>query len=161
MIVVPHEVTPDSSARVARDAAHRGIVAAPWAEGSPARETRVVVVEQRGLLADLYALGTLAYVGGGFGAGVHSLAEPAAYGVPTLAGPGAQKEKLAARFLSSGGAVALEGDHAVESLAERWEAWLAQPDVRTAAGTAARRELETGAADRTAAALKPLLPARG
>ena len=161
LIVVPHEVTPESTARVARDTARLGIVAAGWTEGSPARETRVVVVERHGLLADLYALGTLAYVGGGFGAGVHSMAEPAAYGVPTLAGPAARKERLAARFLASGGAVALDGDHPVESLAERWEAWLAQPDVRTAAGTAARRELDTGAADRTVGALKPLLPARG
>ena len=39
------------------------------------------------MLANLYALGGLAYVGGGFGPGVHNVLEPAAHGSAVLFGP--------------------------------------------------------------------------
>lgn len=48
----------------------------------------VVVVDRVGVLADLYALAQVAYVGGGFhAAGLHSVVEPAALSVPVLFGP--------------------------------------------------------------------------
>ena len=40
---------------------------------------RVVIVDVVGILADLYAYSNIAYVGAGFGAGVHSVLEPAVY----------------------------------------------------------------------------------
>jgi 3-deoxy-D-manno-octulosonic-acid transferase len=46
-----------------------------------------LLVDSIGLLANLYAFGALAYVGGGFGAGVHSVLEPAAHGVVVSYGP--------------------------------------------------------------------------
>jgi 3-deoxy-D-manno-octulosonic-acid transferase len=46
-----------------------------------------VIVDRVGILADLYKWASLAYVGAGFGAGVHSVVEPAVYGVPTAFGP--------------------------------------------------------------------------
>jgi 3-deoxy-D-manno-octulosonic-acid transferase len=47
----------------------------------------VLLVDQIGILASLYALADLAFVGGGFGQGVHQVLEPAAFGVPVLYGP--------------------------------------------------------------------------
>jgi len=48
----------------------------------------VVVVDRVGVLAELYAVADIAYVGGGFhSAGLHSVVEPAALGVPVLFGP--------------------------------------------------------------------------
>ncbi|MGQ0563033.1 MAG: 3-deoxy-D-manno-octulosonic acid transferase [Gemmatimonadota bacterium] len=71
----------------------------------------VVVVDRVGVLADLYAIATVAYVGGGFhGAGLHSIIEPAVLGVPVIFGPrhgnAREADELAGR---GGGFVASDG----------------------------------------------------
>jgi 3-deoxy-D-manno-octulosonic-acid transferase len=47
----------------------------------------VLLVDRIGILASLYVLADLAFVGGGFGQGVHQVLEPAAFGVPVIYGP--------------------------------------------------------------------------
>lgn len=47
----------------------------------------VIIVDSVGKLLMLYSYATLAYVGGGFGVGVHSITEPAGYGIPVACGP--------------------------------------------------------------------------
>jgi 3-deoxy-D-manno-octulosonic-acid transferase len=47
----------------------------------------VVIVDSIGLLNVLYPLGKIAYVGGGFGSGIHNTLEPMAHGKPILFGP--------------------------------------------------------------------------
>ena len=66
---------------------HAGESSARPESSEPQALSRVLVVDRRGLLAYLYRYGDLAYVGGGFGAGVHSTLEPAAYGLPVAVGP--------------------------------------------------------------------------
>jgi len=48
---------------------------------------QTIMVDAVGILADLYAYAKLAYVGGGFGPGVHSVIEPAVYGCAISFGP--------------------------------------------------------------------------
>jgi len=52
---------------------------------------RVVIIDSIGLLSKLYRLGHLAYIGGGFGAGIHNTLEAAVYGVPIAFGPNHEK----------------------------------------------------------------------
>lgn len=74
----------------------------------------VIVVDRLGVLADLYAIATIAYVGGGFhDAGLHSVVEPAALGVPVIFGPrhgnAREADELAGKgggFVASDGAAA-------------------------------------------------------
>jgi len=49
--------------------------------------TRVVIVDTIGHLSNLYRYGTIAYIGGGFGKGIHNILEAAAYGLPVIFGP--------------------------------------------------------------------------
>ncbi len=160
LIVVPHEAGAGSATRIISSAQSRGLAAAAWTTGAPtpSPEVRVLAIDRPGILSDLYALGSVAYVGGGFGkSGVHSLAEPAAYALPTLTGPGARTDHFAERFLRSGGAVAVAREDPTQSLAERWDAWLRDSAGRTAAGIAARRQLHEGSAGRTAEAVAAIL----
>ena len=46
-----------------------------------------ILVDEMGFLMELYSLADWAFVGGGFGAGIHSTIEPAIYGVPIASGP--------------------------------------------------------------------------
>lgn len=50
------------------------------------RHVRVLVVDTMGMLSKLYRLGQAAYVGGGFGVGIHNTLEPAVYGMPVVFG---------------------------------------------------------------------------
>ncbi len=48
---------------------------------------RVIIIDNIGMLAGLYALADIAYVGGAFGSGLHNILEPAAHGKPVVFGP--------------------------------------------------------------------------
>ncbi len=64
---------------------------------------RVLIVNILGLLSHLYRYGRLAYVGGGFGGGIHNLPEAAVYGLPVIFGPNHQRFREAHDLLENGG----------------------------------------------------------
>jgi 3-deoxy-D-manno-octulosonic-acid transferase len=57
-------------------------------KGTP---SRILLIDQMGLLSKVYRYGYMAYVGGGFGKGIHNILEPAVYGQPVLFGPNHNK----------------------------------------------------------------------
>ena len=88
MILVPHDVSPGNIARIESSLEASGIPCAKISslpDDFSAKE--VLVVDKIGLLAELYVLAKIAYVGGGFGVNVHNTLEPAVYGIPVLFGP--------------------------------------------------------------------------
>lgn len=62
-----------------------------------------VVVDSVGALLPLYASADLAFIGGGFGAGVHSVAEPAGFGLPCACGPNIRKSREGQELAYAGG----------------------------------------------------------
>lgn len=63
----------------------------------------VLLIDNIGLLSSLYGYGNIAYIGGGFGAGIHNTLEAAAYGVPVIFGPNYTKFQEAKDLLARGG----------------------------------------------------------
>jgi len=49
-------------------------------------DAEIIVVDKIGLLSILYSMCKIAYVGGGFGSGIHNLLEPAVFGIPLVFG---------------------------------------------------------------------------
>lgn len=133
LVVVPH----DPSAGDA-EAIRVGVESpAHWVPGAPApdRNASVVIVRAVGLLSDLYALASVAYVGGGLGPrGQHATIEPAAYAIPVLRTSGSSP-----------------------ALAQQWLHWVNDPPAARRAGLAARRALTPGASRITANRLLELL----
>lgn len=66
------------------------------------RHTHVLILDCIGVLADAYRYGNIAYVGGGFGTGLHNILEPAAFGSPVIFGPIHQKFPEAQAFIDAG-----------------------------------------------------------
>ncbi len=62
--------------------------------------SRIVIINAVGVLADLYWITKVAYVGGGFSSGVHNLMEPALAGVPMIFGPRYKKFKEAVEIVN-------------------------------------------------------------
>lgn len=54
-------------------------------------ETRVVIVDTIGILSKIYRYADLAYIGGGFGKGIHNTLEAAVYNIPVIFGPKYEK----------------------------------------------------------------------
>ncbi|MCX7930365.1 MAG: hypothetical protein N2663_06565 [Chlorobi bacterium] len=84
LIIVPHEPTPRTCKRLLR-LFNESVLSSEAVDSNT--QAPVVVVNQIGILSSLYRYASAAYVGGGFGAGVHSLIEPAMAGIPVSCGP--------------------------------------------------------------------------
>lgn len=78
-------------------------------KGKIPKEVRVLIVDTIGHLSYLYRYGTLAYIGGGFGKGIHNVLEAATYGQPVIFGPAYQHFIEAVELVSLGGACPVEG----------------------------------------------------
>jgi 3-deoxy-D-manno-octulosonic-acid transferase len=71
--------------------------------------SQVLIIDNIGLLSSLYQYGDIAYIGGGFGAGIHNTLEAAAFGLPVIFGPKYEKFQEAKDLISLGAAVSISG----------------------------------------------------
>ncbi len=156
LLLVPHE---PEGRRVA------GIEASLRALGLEARRHSrhaggpwdALVVDRVGVLAELYAAGEIAYVGGGFGGrGIHSVLEPAAVGAPVLFGPRHRNAREAGELRAAGGGFAARSEG---ELAELLLALGRDAGRRAQARAAARVYVESqlGGAEKNAAVVAALL----
>lgn len=69
---------------------------------------RVLIIDGYGLLSSIYRYATVAYVGGGFGVGIHNVPEAAVYGIPVIIGPNHQRFAEAMALIANGGCKNIE-----------------------------------------------------
>ncbi len=109
-IIAPHEF---DDCRIKRLLARLGSGARRLSElkspGDLRGDETAIIVDCFGLLSSLYRYGSLAWVGGGFGAGLHNINEAAVYGIPVVFGPNNHKFKEAADMQKCGGAFEVTG----------------------------------------------------
>lgn len=72
------------------------------------KEADVLIIDCIGILSSIYRYGKFAYIGGGFGVGIHNILEAATYGCPVVFGPNHKKFKEAADLLKLGGATSVK-----------------------------------------------------
>jgi 3-deoxy-D-manno-octulosonic-acid transferase len=143
-VIAPHEPTPTHLAPIERWAERRGVrlVRLHEAERTGNTTWQVLLVDRVGVLGDLYALAQLAFVGGGFHeAGLHSVLEPAAFGVPVLFGPKHRNAREASALVHAGGAVVVADEGALRAALT---AFTRDPRRRTEAGAQARALVQAG-----------------
>lgn len=101
--VVPHRVDSESVEKIETFLLEKGLNPLRTAIQGEGRPERCVLVDEMGFLSELYSAADWAFVGGGFGAGVHSTIEPAIHGIPVAIGPtGAEKFPEIQELESSG-----------------------------------------------------------
>jgi len=156
LIIAPHEPTPAHLAAIERWAAGEALHIARLSDPTaPAAD--VVLVDRLGVLGDLYSLADAAFVGGGFhAAGLHSVLEPAAFGVPVLFGPRHHGSRDATLLLDADAAESAADARELERALERW---ITHADERCAMGAAARTVVHggLGAAERSWKLVQELL----
>lgn len=96
----------------------------PYVRYSKANEQNVcqadcLIIDCFGLLSSIYRYGEIAYVGGGFGVGIHNILEAAVYGMPVIFGPRHAKFMEAHELLEAGGAFSIRGREDLFPLLDR------------------------------------------
>ena len=158
LVLVPRH--PPRFAEVAESLRAHGVKFVTRDSGAPTNgDTEVFLVDRLGELLAFYSAADVAFVGGSLvPVGGHNLLEPAALGLPVLAGPNNFNSADLARLLVECNAVRIV--HDTHSLAAAVCELLAEPAARTRMGASGRMAIEQnrGAVDRLMAFLEPLLP---
>ena len=103
---------------------------------------RVLIIDGYGLLSSIYRYATVAYVGGGFGVGIHNVPEAAVYGIPVIIGPNHQRFAEAVALMENGGCKSIEN---AEDFSAIMDDFLANPSHISASGSAAGRYINQNA----------------
>jgi 3-deoxy-D-manno-octulosonic-acid transferase len=90
LLIAPHEIDQQRIGQLEKEFG-KGALRLSKANPESAREARVLIVDNVGMLSQLYRYGHYAYIGGGFGVGTHNILEAATFGLPLFFGPNHQK----------------------------------------------------------------------
>jgi len=112
----------------------------------PEHKSPVLIIDNMGMLSSLYGYGDIAYIGGGFGAGIHNTLEAAAYGMPVIFGPNFHKFQEAKDLIQARAAFFITNGRELISVVEE----LMDYQVRIEAGNRAVGyvQQQAGATDR-------------
>lgn len=102
LIIASHEVTEGRISEITGKF-NGTVVRYTQASMDEVRAADCLLIDCFGLLSSIYRYGKVAYVGGGFGVGVHNLLEAAVYGMPVFFGPNNRKFREAAKLKECGG----------------------------------------------------------
>ncbi|MEP6647646.1 MAG: glycosyltransferase N-terminal domain-containing protein [Saprospiraceae bacterium] len=104
-IIAPHDISPKNIDRIMEQA--KGSAVKLSSLSIQLSATQIIIVDNIGLLSVLYSLGDIAYIGGGFGKGIHNSLEAMAHKKPVIFGPHYQKFPEALDMIESGGAMTI------------------------------------------------------
>ena len=91
----------------------------------------VLIVDCFGLLSSIYRYGTICYVGGGFGVGIHNVIEAAVWGKPVIFGPNNQRFQEAQQLKACGGGLEIKDQDDFNTLMKQFTE---QPQTAKEAG---------------------------
>ncbi len=106
-ILVPHEVDTGHIQNLQEKVGEKGLLYSRASAGTM-DGYEVLIVDSVGFLSQLYRFADIAYVGGGFGSGLHNTLEPAAFGLPVLFGPDYGDFPEAVEMVRKGGAFSVK-----------------------------------------------------
>ena len=143
LVLVPHEIH-EAHLHTIFQMFHGRYVRYTEATELNIQHTRVLLLDTIGMLSSIYQYGQVAYIGGGFGVGIHNTIEAAVYGVPVLFGPNYQHFREAKGLIEAGAGVSVNNYEAFEQAMDNALAH------HTEMGKAAREyvESELGATER-------------
>ncbi|MCG8580227.1 MAG: 3-deoxy-D-manno-octulosonic acid transferase [Bacteroidales bacterium] len=119
LIIAPHEIHKEHIQQI------ESKLKVPYLKYTEAENTspdaRVLIINTIGMLSAIYKYGQVAYIGGGFGVGIHNTLEAATYGMPVLFGPNYRKFKEARDLIElEGGFTIKNGSEFKEQMEEFW-----------------------------------------
>ena len=146
LVLAPHVVSEEHLQAIERQLARPAL---RYSKATPkaVAEVDCLIIDCYGLLSSIYRYASMAYVGGGFGVGIHNVPEAAVYGIPVIIGPNNKKFREAQALLRCGGCKEIACAADFEQI---MDAWLSDKEALATAGKAAGSYIadNAGAADR-------------
>jgi 3-deoxy-D-manno-octulosonic-acid transferase len=116
LIIAPHEIKTERIQKLSQKFKSADLFTLWNSDQAP---SRVLIVDTIGVLGRLYHYGVAAYIGGGFGAGIHNTLEAAVYGIPVVFGPKYQKFREAVDLQKAGAAFSIQNKEGFDSIMNR------------------------------------------
>jgi 3-deoxy-D-manno-octulosonic-acid transferase len=107
LIIAPHDTSPARIGEI-RERINKPSLNYSALNPENAGSSGILIIDTIGILAHLYQYATVAYIGGGFGTGIHNIQEPIAFGIPVIFGPNHQKFREAVDLIRLGGAFSVQ-----------------------------------------------------
>ncbi len=123
-VIAPHEVNPDSLGRITALLQKPFILYSSESSAKQLKDAEVLIVDGYGYLVSVYRYAKIAYIGGGFTTGIHSILEPAVYGMPVVFGPDYHKFHEAFEMIQLNAAHSISN---YDELSNLFESYLTDP----------------------------------
>ncbi len=115
LILAPHEIKQSNIKRIQESCPAKSILFSE-ANASNISDKDVLIINNIGMLSSLYKYGNIAYIGGGFGAGIHNVLEAAIYGIPVIFGKKYKKFNEAVNLINRKAAFSINNYQELESI---------------------------------------------
>ena len=106
-IIAPHEISTLAINDLIKKIHKKALKYSEATTASPS-DFEVLIIDNIGMLSSIYRYGTIAYIGGGFGKGIHNILEAATFGMPVIFGPRHKKFNEAVELIKKGGAYSID-----------------------------------------------------
>lgn len=103
LLIAPHVIAEEHLKLILSLIKDKKVVRYTQTTSEEAAEADVLIIDCFGLLSSMYNYGDVAYIGGGFGVGIHNTLEAAVWNMPVIFGPNNKKFQEAQGLLKSGG----------------------------------------------------------
>ncbi len=108
LIIVPHEVSENKIKSILQKFDSTAIRYSEW--DKKATSAKILVIDNVGMLSSIYKYADAAYIGGGFGKGIHNILEAAVFGIPVFFGPKYKKFREAMELVHWKGAFSVKNE---------------------------------------------------
>ena len=133
-IVAPHEMDEKRIRDMLAAVRGGGVRYTEYGEADGGSGKQLLVIDTIGILSSVYGYGSYAYIGGGFGVGIHNTLEAAVFGMPVVFGPKYEKFREARELIECGASRSISS---YDELTEWFDGLQSSPEHYEAAATAA------------------------
>ncbi len=154
LVIAPHVIGEDHLQQI-EGKLNRKVVRYSKTTAEEAAKAECLIIDCFGLLSSIYNYGEVAYVGGGFGVGIHNVLEAAVWNIPVIFGPNNKRFQEAQGLLKDKGGFEIQDYDGFKALMERFTSDSAHLK-RTGDNAGAYVKLHAGAVDKVLAGVAGL-----
>ncbi len=146
IVIAPHEIGEDKISNLEKLISAKSVRYSTLVNGTTqlTESIKCVIIDNIGMLSSLYSYGEIAYIGGGFGSGIHNTLEAGAWGLPVVFGKNHEKFQEAKDLVKIGGGFTISNQ---QELNEVFDQLISDENTRSNAGLIAKNYIaeNTGA----------------
>lgn len=141
LIIASHEIHEERLQQIEHEFEGRCVLRYSQATPESAAKADVLIIDCFGLLSSIYRYGHIAYIGGGFGVGIHNTLEAAVYGIPVIFGPNNKRFREAQELKRLAGGFEVTDAYSFQMLMDKF---ISDPTFLQDSGKAAGSYVQSG-----------------